>query len=107
MRPYRMILSIELALARTGHAASGIQDKSQALMKSVVGSPNIANGDFFAAALRDDIQPDETMEDAKNIVDTVSEQVDSGEYEKLALPAWTPPCISWRWSGQGSAGPNI
>jgi transglutaminase-like putative cysteine protease/tetratricopeptide (TPR) repeat protein len=71
---------IELALARL-YAANGIQDKSQALMKSVVGSPNIANGDLFAAALRDDIQPDESMEDAKNIVDTVSEQIESGEYE--------------------------
>jgi len=74
---------IELALARL-YAANGIQDKSQALMKSVVGSPNITNGDLFAAALRDDIQPDETMEDAKNIVDTVSEQVESGEYEAVS-----------------------
>lgn len=71
---------IELALAQL-YAANGSQEKSRALMKSVIGSPTVTGGDLFAAALRDDINPAETLEDAKNIVDTIAEQFDSAGYE--------------------------
>jgi len=73
---------IELALARI-YAANGDREKSGALMKSVVGSPNAAQGtDLFAVALRDDINADETLENAKNIVETIDEQFDSAAYEE-------------------------
>lgn len=72
---------IELALAQL-YSVEGNQEKSAALMKSVVGSPAMTSGDLFAAALRDDINPDETIRDAKNILDTIDEQFDSGVYNE-------------------------
>ncbi|HWF05155.1 MAG TPA: hypothetical protein VHA06_15805, partial [Candidatus Angelobacter sp.] len=71
---------IELALAQL-YASSGNQQKSSELMKSVIGSPTATQGgDLFAVALRDDINADETLSDAKNIVDTIGEQFESGAY---------------------------
>ena len=72
---------IELALAQL-YAANGNQEKSSTLMQSVLGSPTAAPGtDLFAVALRDDINADQTLEDAKNIVDTIDEQFESSAYE--------------------------
>ena len=72
---------IELALAQL-YAVSGNQEKSSELMKSVIGSPTAAqDGDLFAAALRDDINVAGTLEDAKNIVDTIGEQFESEAYD--------------------------
>lgn len=69
---------IELALAQL-YAANGNQEKSGGLMKSVLGSPTAPQGaDLFAVALRDDINADETLGDAKNIIDTMDEQFESG-----------------------------
>lgn len=74
--------AIELALAQL-YAGNGSVEKSRALMKTVIGSSTPApDGDLFAAALRDDINPDETVSDAKNIVDTMGEQFESGEYDE-------------------------
>jgi tetratricopeptide (TPR) repeat protein len=74
--------AIELALAQL-YASSGNQEKSRALMKSIIGTSTPApGGDLFAAALRDDINPDETMSDARNIVDTIGEQFESGEFDE-------------------------
>jgi tetratricopeptide (TPR) repeat protein/transglutaminase-like putative cysteine protease len=73
---------IELALAQL-YAANGNQEKASELMKSVVGSPTAAQGaDLFAVALRDDINADDTLGDAKNIVDTIDEQFESAAYEE-------------------------
>jgi hypothetical protein len=53
------------------------------LMKSVIGSPTAAPGiDLFAVALRDDINVDETLGDARNIVDTIAEQFESAAYDE-------------------------
>lgn len=73
---------IELALAQL-YVVSGNQQKSTELMKSVIGSSNpVPGGDLFAAALRDDINPAETLENAKNIVDTMGDQFESGAYDQ-------------------------
>ncbi len=73
---------IELALAQL-YIVSGNQEKSHALMKSVIGSPTSAQGgDLFSAALRDDLNVEENLRDARNIVDTITEQFDSGAYEE-------------------------
>ncbi len=73
---------IELALAQM-YTVSGNQEKSQALMKSVIGSPiAAAGGDLFSAALRDDVNAEDSLRDAKNIVDTIAEQFESGSYDQ-------------------------
>lgn len=89
---------IELALARA-YAASGNQDKSRAILASVVGTAAPApSGDLFAAALREDINPDETLRDAKKIVDAIGEQFDSGAYDQNSSEAATAMyflALSW------------
>jgi tetratricopeptide (TPR) repeat protein/transglutaminase-like putative cysteine protease len=71
---------IEMALAQL-YVVNGNPGKSSELLKSVIGSPTAAPGsDLFAAALRDDINVENTLGDAKNIVDTIGEQFESGAY---------------------------
>ena len=73
---------IQLALARV-YAGNGNLEKSKAILVSVIGSAApVPKGDFFAAALREDINPEETMRNAKKIVDSISEQFDSGDYDQ-------------------------
>jgi len=94
---------IEMALAQL-YEVSGNQEKSHALMKSVIGSPTVTGGDLFAAALRDDINPAGTLEDAKNIVDTIAEQFDSGGYETDSTEvASTMYFLSLEWARIGWA----
>jgi tetratricopeptide (TPR) repeat protein/transglutaminase-like putative cysteine protease len=73
---------IELALAQL-YFGAGQKDKSLALVASVAGSPKPApGGDWFASALRDDIDPDQTLSDARKIVDGIGEQFDDGAYDQ-------------------------
>lgn len=78
---------IELALAQL-YFGTGQQEKSRALMLSVTGSlAPAAGGDWFSAALRDDINPDQTVNDARKIVDGISDQFDAGVYDQ------SPPAV--------------
>jgi tetratricopeptide (TPR) repeat protein len=80
---------IELALARA-YAGAGNKDKSASILTSVIGSAAPpANGDLFAAALGENINPDETLRNAKKIVDAIGEQFDSGAYDQNSSEAAT------------------
>lgn len=87
-----------LALARA-YAASGNQEKSQAILINVIGSAAPPpNGDVFAAALRDDINADETLRNARKIADAIGEQFDSGAYNQdpsQAMSAMYFLALSW------------
>ena len=73
---------IELALAGL-YFGTGQQEKSRALMLSVTGSlAPAAGGDWFSAALRDDIDPEQTASDARKIVDGIADEFDSGAYDQ-------------------------
>lgn len=73
---------IELALAQL-YFGTGQQEKSRALMLSVTGSlAPAAGGDWFSAALRDDIDPESTLNDARKIVDGIADQFDAGAYDQ-------------------------
>lgn len=89
---------IELALARA-YAASGDQQKSQAMLVNVIGSAVPApNGDVFAAALRDDINADDTLANAGRIVNAIGDQFDSGAYDQdpsQALPQMYFLALGW------------
>jgi tetratricopeptide (TPR) repeat protein/transglutaminase-like putative cysteine protease len=72
---------IELALAQL-YFGTGQQEKSRALLLSLVGTTAPApGGDWFAAALRDDIDPEQTLNDARKAVDGIGEQFDAGAYD--------------------------
>lgn len=78
---------VELALAGL-YAAGGSQDKSRALLFTVTGnSAPAAGGDWFSAALRDDINPDQTLADAQKIVEGIADQFDSGIYDDTPADA--------------------
>ncbi len=73
---------IDLALARL-YFGAGQQEKSRALMLSVTGSVAPApGGDWFSAALRDDINPESTLSDARKILDGIGDQFDAGAYDQ-------------------------
>lgn len=72
----------ELALAQL-YSSLGNQEKSRSRLTSVVGSTAPApGGDWFSAALRDDIDPEQTLSDARKIVDGIGDQFDSGAYQE-------------------------
>jgi transglutaminase-like putative cysteine protease/tetratricopeptide (TPR) repeat protein len=73
---------VELALAQL-YFGAGQQEKSRALLITLAGSSAPAPGsDWFASALRDDINPEQTLTDARAVVDGIGEQFDAGAYDQ-------------------------
>src|SRR5262249_53830537 len=73
---------IEMALAQL-YFGTGQQEKSRALMLTVAGATAPASGgDWFSAALRDDISPEQTLTDARAVVDGIGDQFDAGAYDQ-------------------------
>lgn len=80
---------IKLALAQL-YARGGNKQKSEALMKAVTGSsaPDSGN-DIFASALKDNIDPNEALHDARETLDDIGDHFDSGEYDRLSPSAYS------------------
>jgi len=95
---------IKIALARI-YANAGNKNKSQELMKSVLGVTAVAPGpDLYASALRDDIDPNQTVRDARQTLDNIGEQFDSGEYDRLGPSAFSAMnLVALAWSRMGWA----
>jgi hypothetical protein len=70
-----------LALAQL-YLAGGNQDKARSLVKKIIGSASLPSGDWFAAALGDGIDPDQTLSDARNILEAIGEQFAADEYNQ-------------------------
>jgi len=73
---------VKMALAQV-YARTGNAEKSAALMKSVTGVASSAGADIYAAALGDTIDPNQAMHDARQTLDQIGDQFDSGEYDRL------------------------
>ena len=73
---------VKMALAQV-YARTGNTEKSAALMKSVTGVASSAGADIYAAALGDTIDPNQAMHDARQTLDQIGDQFDSGEYDRL------------------------
>ena len=79
---------VKVVLARV-YGRSGNAAKAEALMKSVVGvSASIIGTDIYASALRDDIDPNQTLRDARTTLNDIGGQFDSGEYDRLGPSAF-------------------
>jgi len=79
---------IKVTLARV-YSRSGNTGKAETLMKSVTGvSTSSSATDIYASALRDDIDPNQTLRDARKTLDDIGEQFDSGEYDRLSQSAF-------------------
>ena len=73
---------VKVALARL-YGRTGDNAKSQELLKSVTGAAAPASGaDIYASALRDDIDPNQTLREGRKTLDDIGDQFDSGEYER-------------------------
>lgn len=73
---------VKVALARV-YARGGDAAKAEALMKSVTGVAATAPGaDLYSSALRDDIDPNQTVREARKTLDDVGDQFDSGEFDR-------------------------
>jgi len=96
---------IELALAGL-YESAGNADKSHALLFSVTGSQSPVNsGDWFSAALGDNINPEQTLTDAHKLLDGLGDQFDSGAYDENpddALPAMYILALEWARVGWAS-----
>ena len=67
-------------------------------------SPTSTDSDVFADALRDDLNPDETIREARQTLDQIGDQFDSGEYNRLtpsAFSAMSLVALAWSRIGWG------
>jgi hypothetical protein len=74
-------------------------------MKSVTGVSAPASGaDIYSSALRDDIDANQTLRDARKTLDDIGDQFDSGEYDHLGPSAFhAMDLVSLAWARIGWA----
>ena len=78
---------VQLALGQL-YTRLGETEKAAPLLKRIVGSTMpFPDGDIFAAALRDDIDPEQSLRDARDILGDISDQFESGTYTELTPDA--------------------
>ncbi|MGA9352300.1 MAG: DUF3857 domain-containing protein [Terriglobales bacterium] len=94
----------KLALAQV-YGRLGDTAKSQALMKGLTGSAGGDTGaDIFAAALKDDIDPAQTENDAQQVLYDIGGQFDSGEFDRLGPSAFSAMrLVALGWARMGWA----
>jgi tetratricopeptide (TPR) repeat protein/transglutaminase-like putative cysteine protease len=80
---------IKMALAQV-YGRLGENTKAQALMKGLTGSSSADSGqDIYASALRGDIDPTQTENDAQQVLYDIGGQFDSGELDRLGPSAFS------------------
>ena len=80
---------VKLALAQV-YTRAGDAEKARALTKGVTGSEGSSSGDdVFAAALRDDADPNQSSSDARRTLDDIGDHFDSGDYDQLNASAFS------------------
>jgi transglutaminase-like putative cysteine protease/Tfp pilus assembly protein PilF len=88
----------KLVLAQV-YARLGENSKAQPLMQELTGSANPdAVQDIYAAALRNDIDPAQTENDAQQVLYEIGGQFDSGEFDRLGPPVFSAMrlvALSW------------
>ncbi len=95
---------IKLALAQV-YAKLGENAKAQTLMQGLTGSESAnAGGDIFAAALKDDIDPNQTENDAQQVLYDIGGQFDSGEFDRLGPSSFSSMrLVALAWARMGWA----
>jgi transglutaminase-like putative cysteine protease/tetratricopeptide (TPR) repeat protein len=88
----------KLALAQV-YARLGEKLQAQELMKGLTGSTDAdSSQDIFAAALRNDIDPAQSENDARQVLYDIGGQFDSGEFDRLGPSAFSSMrlvALSW------------
>jgi Tfp pilus assembly protein PilF len=93
-----------LALAQV-YQRTGDSAKAATLMNTLTGASSATAGaDVFAAALRDDLSPDQTLREAQDTLFQIDDQFESGEYDKLTPSAFSAMnLVALAWSRIGWA----
>ena len=94
----------KMALAQV-YARLGENAKAQELMKGLTGSAGGDSGqDIFAAALKNDIDPTQTENDAQQVLYDIGGQFDSGEFDRLGPSAFSSMrLVALAWARTGWA----
>src|SRR5260370_185996 len=94
----------KLALAQV-YARLGEKSQAQELMKGLTGSAGGDSGqDIFASALKNDIDPAQTENDAQQVLYDIGGQFDSGELDRLGPAAFSSMrLVALAWSRMGWA----
>src|SRR5229473_8029492 len=94
----------KMALAQV-YGRLGENAKAQELMKGLTGSVGGDSGqDIFAAALKNDIDPAQTENDAQQVLYDIGGQFDSGELDRLGPSAFSSMrLVALAWSRMGWA----
>src|SRR6266436_59833 len=94
----------KMALAQV-YSRLGEKSQAQELMKGLTGSAGTDSGqDIFAAALKNDIDPAQTENDAQQVLYDIGGQFDSGELDRLGPSAFSSMrLVALAWSRMGWA----
>jgi tetratricopeptide (TPR) repeat protein len=90
-----------MALAQA-YTRIGDAGKAKPLLAALVGSSSAYPTDFFAAALRDDSDPEQSMRDSRKLLDDIGEQFDSRAYDENqpeAFSAMHYVALAWARTG--------
>jgi transglutaminase-like putative cysteine protease/Flp pilus assembly protein TadD len=94
----------KLVLAQV-YTKLGENAKAQELMKGLTGSASGESGeDIFAAALKNDVDPAQTENDAQQVLYDIGGQFDAGEFDRLGPSAFSSMrLVALAWSRMGWA----
>jgi transglutaminase-like putative cysteine protease/tetratricopeptide (TPR) repeat protein len=94
----------KMALAQV-YARLGEKSQAQELMRGLTGSAGADSGqDIFAAALKNDIDPTQTENDAQQVLYDIGGQFDSGELDRLGPSAFSSmQLVALAWARTGWA----
>ena len=95
---------IQMALAQV-YGRTGNKEKADAMMKALTGASTAAAGeDLYTAALRPDADPNQSLHDARQTLDDIGDQFDSGEYDRLGPSAFSAMnLVALAWARVGWA----
>ena len=93
----------KLALAQV-YTKLGETAKAQELMKGLTGSAGGSGEDIFADALKSDMDPAQTENDAQQVMYDIGGQFDSGEFDRLGPSAFSSMrLVALAWARMGWA----
>jgi len=94
---------VKMALAQV-YARTGNKEKSEALMKALTGATSASSADLYAEALRPDVDPNQSLHDARQTLDDLGDQFDSGEYDHFSPSAFSAMnLVALAWAREGWA----
>jgi tetratricopeptide (TPR) repeat protein len=94
---------IKMALSQL-YSRIGESKKAETMMASLTGSSATGGNDFFAEALRDDVDPNQAEHAGEKNLGDIGDQFDSGEYDHLGPSAFsTMDMVALSWARMGWA----